>query len=605
MKHFLRIALCLLGMALLPGLPVQAQNITNATVAMSDGVQLDILYVRPLGTAPTGGWPGMLLVHGFAGSKNEVANLAMAFAMQGYYSVGYSVRGQGASGGVFDFFTSQRILDDLREMIAYLGGNPEVNADRLGVLGASQGGLHAWNAAAYKMPVRTAVSIIANGRAADNWLENGALSWIFSNAGLTPNVRFDPAVRDSLAQARQKGDFTYVRSFFEQYSTTSLESDVRVPVLIAVSAHDIFFNQNAAMRQFANVPTDSRIILYPGGHDLPPVQEQEGYVLDVVYRWLDYWLRDVTADASVASPDSAVALYDGGTGALRIFSRSEEGVWLAPTPNEKRVREEILHFSGFGLTPDAPQQAGQTSFTYVPLLGSQPIAFQSEPFARDLTLAPLSGTATMYCSGTGHSYQMNVSLYDFDPVAGRRTPIARGHMQVKGVGGDTRLMQFELTRILHTIKAGHVLEAQVHPGLALIPDLNIHFGNIVNGPVDASVNVLSWGGPTPSLLRLWVFDENVNALDAAPAPTALAIGTNYPNPFSSFTHVPVEVAAATTLRVRVYNSAGKLVATLHDGTVGAGRHSFVFDAAALPAGVYLCRAESAAGVAQRAVLLLR
>jgi predicted acyl esterase len=593
-----------LGLLLALSFTLHAQTVHESTVTMSDGITLDALFCRPSSAAPAGGYPAVLLVHGFGGSKNNVRSLAQSFSRIGYVTVGYSVRGQGASGGQFDFFTSDRILADLRGMIDYTAGLEQVNAERIAVMGGSQGGLHAWMAAAFDMPVRTVVSIIANARFRENWLENNALNWIFSNAALTSGVRFDPATLNLLQQAQQSGRYDAVRDFLTQYSTNALETEVEIPVAVIVSAHDIFFNQNAAIRQFANVPTPSRFILYPGEHDLPSDPEQNTYVLDVIDRWLRYWLKDEVAYADVASPDSAVVHFDGATGERRVFSRDDEGLWLTPDLSHPDIDELTLYFSNRGLMRDKPLNSGQSPVTYAPLLGSQAAVFRTEPMTQDLVLAPFSGIVSLYSSASGTSYQMNVSLFDLDPL-GRRTPIGRGHMQVDANTGTRQLLQFELTRVLHTVRAGHVIEAQLHGGVPLIPDFSTHFGNIVFPPRVLSENVLSWGGDAASMLRLYTLGAGVTSTAILSTPSDMYLGVNYPNPFNASTFLPLQLAAARHVRVRVFSSAGREVAVLHDGMLDAGRHALLFEAGGLPSGIYFCRVESEALMLQRQIVLLR
>jgi predicted acyl esterase len=546
----------------------------------------------------------VLFVHGFGGSKNDLRSLAMTYAAEGYVTVGYSVRGQGRSGGVFDFFNSVRILEDLRAMIDYTATQTQVNASRVAVVGGSQGGLHAWFAAAYDMPVRTVVSIIANGRFADNWLENNALNFMFSYAGQASGINMDPTLKDMLNRARTTGKYDDVRSFLTQYSTAALETEVKIPVAIMVAGHDIFFNQNAAIRQFSNLTVPSRFILYPGDHDLPADEGQNNYVMDVTRRWLAWWLKDDAAVASVASPDSAVVHFDGATGERRVFRLADEGLWLAPDVSRPEVEELRLYFSNRGLMTDKPVDQGSSGLRFVPFMGSQLAVFRSDPQTRDVTIAPFSGLVTMYASATGASYQVNVQLFDLDPV-GERQPIGRGHMQVDGNTGGTQLLQFELTRMLHTLRAGHVLEAQVHGGIAIVPDLSVNFGNIVLAPTVTSDITLWWGGDVASMLRLYTLEAAPVSIGADAPVTGFALSANYPNPFSGSTYLPVQLSSAQHVRVRVYSAAGREVAVLHDGMMEPGRHALRFDAGTLPSGMYFCRMESTSGVQSRQIMLLR
>jgi len=599
----LRIKLLLLS-TLLFFTSVHGQDFDDMFVPMSDGIQLDALVAKPSTPVPASGYPAILLVHGFGGSKNNVRTLAGSFASQGYVSVGYSVRGQGNSQGLFDFFTSPRILGDLREMISFTATLEHVNADRIGVIGASQGGLHAWNAAAYNMPVRAVVSVIANGRARENWLENNALNWIFSNATLTSGVRFEPSVRDSLLLARN-GEYDIAYGFLTRYSTNNLEMDVEIPTAIVVSTHDIFFNQNAAVRQFANIQGPGRFILYPGEHDLPAAPQQESYVLDFVDRWFSWWLKDDTAHELVASSDSAVVCFDGGTGAMRVFTREQEDFWFTPNSSNPGLREVVLYFRDIGLSEHPSVNSGVSTVQYFNFLGSTPAVFRSEAFKTDLVIAALSPIASLYCSGSSQSYQMNVSLFDLDEITNTRIPIARGHMQVDAHNGQINLLQFELTRTLHTIRAGRVLEAQIHGGIALFPDLNVNFGNIVLPPSVNSINTLAWGGDTPSALRLYTLVVQPTWASTVKERSRLTLHPNYPNPFNPSTTLSFTLPSTAHVRLRVFSPTGAEIALLYDGMLEAGGHSMSFNAGTLPSGVYFCVLESDGNIVQRPMLLLR
>lgn len=72
--------------------------------------------------------------------------------------------------------------------------------------------------------------------------------------------------------------------------------------------------------------------------------------------------------------------------------------------------------------------------------------------------------------------------------------------------------------------------------------------------------------------------ENGDEVQSMPASVttpalALALGQNYPNPFNPTTQIPFTLERAGRVRVRVFDVRGTHVATVHDGTLGEGRHS--------------------------------
>lgn len=116
-------------------------------------------------------------------------------------------------------------------------------------------------------------------------------------------------------------------------------------------------------------------------------------------------------------------------------------------------------------------------------------------------------------------------------------------------------------------------------------------------------------GATPPVPKLGVGlatdDRMIGAADfqaATARPQSPQLGQNYPNPFNPGTVVPVCVpagpnAAATPVRVEVYDLVGQRVAVLWDGPLSPGEHRFVWDGrdargARSASGVFLCRLQA-------------
>jgi hypothetical protein len=81
---------------------------------------------------------------------------------------------------------------------------------------------------------------------------------------------------------------------------------------------------------------------------------------------------------------------------------------------------------------------------------------------------------------------------------------------------------------------------------------------------------------------------------------------NFPNPFNSSTTVSYSLDAAGPVSLRIYDAAGRCVATvLEDEVQDPGRHSYSFDAGNLASGVYFCRLQAGAGTRTRPLLLMK
>jgi predicted acyl esterase len=402
-------------------------------------------------------------------------------------------------------------------------------------------------------------------------------------------VRFEPAVTALLQHARESGDFQAIQPYLRDHSTNALESGVTTPTLVLVSYHDGFFNQNAALRQIHNVPASKRIVLYPGGHSLPPDDAQEGYVMDVLYRWLDYWLKDETALASVASPDSTAAFFDGGTGVRRIYTGRQSERWLQPgDPLPQGIKQLDLYFDENGMAPLPPANRSQRVITYINVLGSTPIAFRTPPMEHDLTVLPPPGSAHLRVQATGPRYQMNVLLYDVDPTTGVRKPMNRGHLLADDPNIE-RDMIFDLTSILHTVRAGHAIEVLVNGGTALIPDQSNNFGNYVLGPVDASSNTFILGGGNPSRISLYVEDDGTVAVAALPSAKDMRLFPSWPNPAVDHAVLSYELRDAMSVCLTVHDAMGRAVAVVAEGFMTGGLHRIALPTTTLPNGMYFYR----------------
>ena len=75
--------------------------------------------------------------------------------------------------------------------------------------------------------------------------------------------------------------------------------------------------------------------------------------------------------------------------------------------------------------------------------------------------------------------------------------------------------------------------------------------------------------------------------DDPPVPEASGLGENYPNPFNPSTTITYRLSTPALVSLSVYNLLGQRVANLLDGPREAGFHEMAWDAAGVPAGVYI------------------
>src|SRR4029450_2044516 len=163
--------------------------------------------------------------------------LADSLARRGIAVLRMDDRGTGASGGTFKGSTSADFAEDVRAGLAYLRTRPEIRAERLEVLGHSEGAIIA-PMVAEKEPTLRAIVLLAGiaqaGRTALYFqLKNG----IEHNSKLTPEVRESQiAGIDKRIDAMMATD-PWMK-FFLTYEPAPTMRRVKTPVLILTGSRD-------------------------------------------------------------------------------------------------------------------------------------------------------------------------------------------------------------------------------------------------------------------------------------------------------------------------------------------------------------------------------
>ena len=100
----------------------------------------------------------------------------------------------------------------------------------------------------------------------------------------------------------------------------------------------------------------------------------------------------------------------------------------------------------------------------------------------------------------------------------------------------------------------------------------------------------STGSPSTVRIDLYIGEA---ADDPNWIPTEFAYRQNYPNPFNAQTALRFDVPQQSRVRITLYNIMGQEVARLVDQAYAPGRYRVLYDASALPSGMYLVRMSAA------------
>jgi uncharacterized protein len=218
-------------------------------------------------------------------------------------------RGTGASGGTFKGSTSADFAEDVRAGLAYLRTRPEIRADRLGVLGHSEGALIA-PMVAEKEPTLRAIVLLAGiaqpGRS--------ALHFQLRNQ-IEHNTKLTPEVRDSqIAEIPKRIDTMMAADpwmkFFLTYDPAPTMRSVKAPVLILTGSRDQqavpdqVALQEAAFKEGGNKDVTARVLPdlnhlfvqdtdgFPGNYaKLPPPLMMRADAVEMIGDWLVQRLR--------------------------------------------------------------------------------------------------------------------------------------------------------------------------------------------------------------------------------------------------------------------------------------------------------------------------
>jgi uncharacterized protein len=203
----------------------------------SDGLTEYAYWAQPDGSQPAGGWPAIVLVHGYINPAqyNTVTDAYTSWigARAGIVVVQPDLRGNGLSGGSgVSGHWDPDYTYDVMNLIASLRENAQVNPTHIGLVGHSMGGHVALNVAVISQNV--AAMVLANGVV-------GSMYDLFYNWPNSPAPNDQPAASveaelNALIQAygTPKSDPT----FWNEASAINYASGIRGPVQIDADEGD-------------------------------------------------------------------------------------------------------------------------------------------------------------------------------------------------------------------------------------------------------------------------------------------------------------------------------------------------------------------------------
>jgi len=279
-----------------------------------DGMELDMILVHPFESAPAGGSPLVLIIHG--GPESQYSNgwmssysrPAQSLAAQGYLVAYPNYRGSTGRGVEFSKLGQHAYagaeFDDIVDAKQYLVEAGLANSDRTGITGGSYGGYASmWAASALSEHFAAAVAFVG-------------ISDQISKFGTT---NIPKEMYNVHARAWPWEDWLWML----QRSPIYYADKVRTPLLIMHGDSDPRVHPSQSLEMYRNVKvrteTPVRLVYYPDeGHGNRNTAAQYDYGLRLE-RWLNHYLKGSGGDAPPFEIDHASRLKE---------SEDEEAVQL-------------------------------------------------------------------------------------------------------------------------------------------------------------------------------------------------------------------------------------------------------------------------------------
>jgi predicted acyl esterase len=568
-----------------------AQISTDVNIQMSDGVALEATITRPLGFPPSGGFPAIVLVPGLGGTKDDMSLLATAMALYGYASLAYSVRGQGNSGGL-STISGDRERQDLFEVIQYMRNSYNINPNKLGVTGGSQGGIHSWMAAVYRMPgVKAVAPLIATPDFALALVPNGCIAYGLARELTIGSVRYS-GDRDRLRDFIIADEYDSVLAYIDERDLARLVDSVQIPVFQGLGWADFLFPVNggiAAREQLAarHIPIWS--YFGTNGHAEDVSAEEAAFELDEIVHWFDHWLKGFSLD----NDSIPIVIY--------ADDRPDWPHHTSTTWPPQLSRTLRLYFTQVGLSSSPPSQEAVFPFSVSYDSSYSSATAWDDHYGGSAFVAAFISTSSRFMSDvlgsnveitgvpSGHifvrsdatKFQADVHFYD---VAQADTGYVWSLMSrsVNGTrqntSGEIHDIAIEGRALSHIVPAGHRLGVEV-------TSLDMSTADQANTvPYFVSSNSLLLASPsTESYVELPVVgDLPVAVTERQPIlPQSFALMQNYPNPFNPSTTIGFHLAQSGFVSLKVFDVLGREVATLVSQELPSGTYETRFDASNL------------------------
>jgi esterase/lipase len=293
--------------ALVWAAPAQAFTKQTGFQTMSDGTQIAYDLYEPDGAVPAGGWPGVVVLHGLGGSKDDMAPIATVFVSHGYAALAYTARGQGTSGGNNEIAGPTETSDE-RAMFTWFAGLPEVSDTQIGAWGISYGGGQTWNGLAAGIPYKAAEVVETwTDLYSALWPQNVAKSGIVLGFAKAIEAR-SPLTQSLESDAVHSTNLGAIKTLVDQRSALSHLPSITTPVYMFQGRVDYVFDVTQAENGFLHVAGPKHLYVGQFGHTPSTFPGPDvDYVFAQGLAWYDHFLKGAPNGIEQAPPVTIAA----------------------------------------------------------------------------------------------------------------------------------------------------------------------------------------------------------------------------------------------------------------------------------------------------------